>query len=379
MEPLVAQLAQLAQQEAELVRRRDESVAALVRQSTREADRSLDALRRALPDLDVTSKTAAELRGSIRKTMDRADAVSAKVRELDLARSRAVQALEWARRALEVRECLRGVSEALRQRDLERAADFVKRYDDVRAIAPPGGGDDVVAGVVDVDEMAEFRAELQHAVLSMAAASAPTSTSTSTPTSTTPPGETREEALRRAAVLIKVGQVKSGLEKYGSFLGSALKERVARDLGEKRKDFADVLKGLLNDAAATIEAHDPASGTVAQLTGNAKTCSLAVEQAVHAECDRQMAIVFDAFMSRRRMHERGSQPLTPTTDLGDLNALLNETCLLMQHVVSYDRFTRARAREWFALESFSAAAPASSTTTTTTTTTTMTRHAAEPE
>jgi hypothetical protein len=86
-------------------------------------------LPRSLPELDAVSRTCGELKGAIRKTMDRADIVSARVRELDLARSRALQALDHSTRLSEAETCLQGAARALEQRDLQQAAEFVRRFD----------------------------------------------------------------------------------------------------------------------------------------------------------------------------------------------------------------------------------------------------------
>jgi hypothetical protein len=335
-------LQQLQIQEQELNQKKKEAISILTKQSLRDADRAMESLRRALPELDVSSKTAAELRASIKKTMDRADVISVKVRELDVARSRAVLALEHVRRRLELRNALQGVANALREHDLEQAAEYVRRYDLARDPET----------MPEADEMRDYRNELQRAVLTQQQTQFSSTSSNSNNSSIVSEQDEMIAALKRASVMIKVGQLDIALEKYSGFLIAVLKNKLQSLMDNPNTrglelDFTEVLKTILNKSAAMIEAHSPSSRNVEILSGDSLRISRELVIAIHNECDKLCVFVLDTFMTKKRLHERSSMSTTPNTDLTELSTLLVSLCFLMQHVETYDRFVHARYMEWF--------------------------------
>ena len=334
-----AALASLAAEEAQVQHSKAESIRQARKQAERDLERAAESLRRALPELDVVSRTCADLRGAIRKTMDRADLVSDRVRELDLARSRALAALDRSTRHSEVRQSLVGAERALQERDLQLAAEYVRRFDE--------------ANSGDASLMAPLRAELERLVgerldgmwdgLREAAAQDDWLECA-----------VARNALEHASVMSKLGPASTlALGRYASFVVSLFKERCeyellpVRAVVDDRPPAADSplflngIKCVLNAAAAVVDKHSPHSRAAQGLgTGVAHR----VLAAVHGECDAQMQALFDQYMSARRLHERAGAPTD--VDLSALNACLIEVCLMMQRVESYERFIRARCEQW---------------------------------
>lgn len=361
------QLIKLEKEELQLIEQRNLTLKTSIQQSLRDLERCFDGVKRAIPELDVVSKTSAELRTSIRKTMERADVVSVKVRELDLSRSRALECLQYANRCVECKKCVTGAKAALINKELEIAAGFVKKFDDISLL-------DQLPGT---SEMQSIRLELERSILE----SSPhhhylESTSSVFGTGTSPPpavssehqkrnlreqavkedwleSEAVKEALKQASVMSKVSDASNAESRYAHFLASYLKERVTAEyervqlgnfesgnpggnIKDDSKVFVDTLKYLFNSSASLIESNIRIPEAV--LSKNARP---AIFKCVNSECDRQCTILFDSFMAGRRIHERAGRQEVEK-DLTKLNHLLVEICIAMQHVETYDRFVRAK-------------------------------------
>ncbi|KAH9260035.1 hypothetical protein BASA81_001807 [Batrachochytrium salamandrivorans] len=325
-------------------------------QSLKESERGLESVRRALPELDLVSKTAGELRASIHKTMERADVVSVKVRELDLSRSRALEALHYANKCLDARQYVRGARQALADSEVEIAAGYVQRFDELANSTTPKQQ----FGTAQ-EEMLQIRNELERSIL-FAKDQAPLSPGSSHHNQQQQAmGENWlqasaiKEALKHANVMSKVASEDASAEiRYAHFLASFLRDRMQGYLQQERlmdgnamvvigdKQFVEAFKFLFNSSCALIESQL----AVKILSKRAKPH---IFKAIHGECDKQSTVLFDLFMSTRRIHEQASSTSPSANnngtsqDLTKLNQLLTEMCIIMQHVESYDRFTRSIA------------------------------------
>jgi COG4 transport protein len=347
------ELARLDKEELDLLHARAVAKKNCLLEVEREIERSMEGVRRALPELDVVSKTAAELRVSIRKTMERADVVSVRVRQLDLGRSRAVEALEYSNRCVECQKCVIGAREALLKGDVEKAAGFSKKFD-------------LLANQIQVpsmDDMIKIRTELERLILQdVQSHTGYEHTSAIREIASKDnwlESDLLKENLKQASVMSKVSDIHAAETKYSQFLSLLLKERIQSrftEIGLENQTFADdskmyceALKYLLNSSAMLIEANSRIPEPVLN-----RNSLLVVLRAIHVECDRSTSLFFDIFMTNRRLHERAAQqnlfmnPSLGMTDhqrnyeLNKLNHLIIETCITMQHVETYDRFVRAR-------------------------------------
>lgn len=353
---LLTALARLEREEHAIIEARTQASEVSLAHSLKEVDRCVEGVRRSLPELDLVSKTAGELRNSIRKTMERADVVSVKVRELDLSRSRALEALEHASRCVDARKCVKGAREALISKELEVAAGYVKRFDDI-------SGDQALPGAVD---MQTIRTELESSILE-ASHGGPTNSALSFDDDLAAPSKKSireqassdlwmesaalKEALKQASVMSKVSDASHAETKYAHFLATYLKERFLayfEKMGlnsvdgsksappEGSKVFVETLKYLFNSSCALIDANIRIPESVL-----AKTARSTIFRSVNSECDRQCTFLFDSYISTRRLHERASRQ-GEEKDLAKSNSMLNEMCIVMQHVETYDRFVRSK-------------------------------------
>lgn len=350
-------LERLEREERQVLEAKALALESSLAQSVKESERGLESVRRALPELDLVSKTAGELRASIHKTMERADVVSVKVRELDLSRSRALEALQYANKCLDARQCVRGARQALADSEVEIAAGYVQRFDELANSTTPKQQ----FGAAQ-EEMLQIRNELERSIL-FAKDQAPLSPGSGQANQQLQAmGENWlqanaiREALKHANVMSKVASEDASAEiRYAHFLASFLRDRVQGYLQQERlvegstgvvvgdKQFVEAFKFLFNSSCALIESQL----AVKILSKRARPH---IFKAIHGECDKQSTVLFDLFMSTRRIHEQASSTNNnhngnhnPSQDLTKLNQLLTEMCIIMQHVESYDRFTRSIA------------------------------------
>ncbi|CAB4029269.1 conserved oligomeric Golgi complex subunit 4-like [Paramuricea clavata] len=119
-----------------------ERVYSLIQQHEEQLDRELDALldgqqkldtkmnslQKVVPNLQVVLRDAEKLHQMIEHTAELAENVSSKVRKLDLAKSRVQAAINRTGDILDLKSCVDGVQDALKNEEYEQAAGHIHRY-----------------------------------------------------------------------------------------------------------------------------------------------------------------------------------------------------------------------------------------------------------
>ncbi|CAG9463045.1 unnamed protein product [Pedinophyceae sp. YPF-701] len=302
---------------------------------------------------DTASSTLADVRaqldaltGAVRASSQRADHVSARVRALDSAQSRARQALSRVQAVQRRASCVDGIRSALATGDFEAAADHVKSYRDLEAdtalvqLQGPGAGEQTAA-------VAEARAELEVALREQLAAAVK--------------ANDHDAVLRFAALLGPVGRPAEGADAVAAYVGGLLQERARDDVREvddavnrpglgKHVDCAGALTGILRDAGVAIERH---RAPLADSLGSGAVAVLIT--AAHDVVDRHAASVLKLFAKYRALADLaakvasggGASSAAAATDAAqdanaDIEAVLHEILAMCLQGEEYLRYVEAR-------------------------------------
>mmetsp|Transcript_2081 Transcript_2081/g.4754 ORF Transcript_2081/g.4754 Transcript_2081/m.4754 type:complete len:915 (+) Transcript_2081:161-2905(+) len=342
-------------------------------------DQTLAQLDDSIPTLQSVYAGAAKLEGRIAETRQMADVVSHRVREIDLARSRALEALAQVRRVVELRECLKGVKECMASEDLEAASDFVHRY---RSSGVGQAGND------EPESSAEFKAREE-------------SLSRSALEELTRAFEARDDdkILKVCRVFAKLGQPKEGVSRLLRYRCEQLRRDVNMEIeltsseddtarndyeydpsgqqgygdeggNAKAKSFLDLLVHLLNQGAAVIQR---TSNVVRRHVSRSQELQALIVSSIHAECDGLITKILRLFMERRRVEERARIIMSDPSRLGEamrlgtsgwvgagqgeededtrteaiqaLDSFLDDAALMLKHTETYNQFIQGKRAE----------------------------------
>ncbi|GBG24200.1 Conserved oligomeric Golgi complex subunit 4 [Hondaea fermentalgiana] len=334
---------------------------------------SLDA---SIPTLQSVYAGAGKLEGRIAETRAMADVVSRRVREIDLARSRALEALAHVRRVVELRECLKGVKECMAREDLEAASDFVHRY--------RSSGVGHADGEDEAESSAEFK--MREESLSRTALE-----------ELTRAFEARDEdkILKVCRVFAKLGQPTEGVSRLLRYRCDQLRRDVELEIeltsaeedpearhdveydpshasggagsdgngsSSPAKSYLDLLVHLLNQGAAVVQR---TSSVVRRHISKSKDLQALVVSSIHAECDGLITKILRSFMERRRVEERARMIISDPSRLGEamrlgttgwigneeeerteaiqtLDAFLDDAALMLKHTETYNQFIQGK-------------------------------------
>ncbi|XP_049774280.1 conserved oligomeric Golgi complex subunit 4 isoform X2 [Schistocerca cancellata] len=325
----------------------------LARQCHLEA--KLRGISKALPNLQIVHSDAKQLVEMISFTSTLAENVSAKVRQLDLARSRASECQQRVHDLLDLQLCSNGVQAALHNEDYEKAAAHIHRFLSMDETLVQQTADDVAEDCTNVTNSFKLLQEAASKLRVIVTQKFDESV--------------RSEDLASVERFFKIfpllGMHEEGLGKFSLYLCSKLQETAQNNLraaletavSDKRANviYADTLTLLFEGIARVIEIHQP---LVETYYGPGKL--LTVVTYLQRECDRQTKHVITEF-SRSRHLERKIQQVNDLMrssiggtssniysksleklDPKDLDLLLGELTIMHSRAELYVRFIRRR-------------------------------------
>ncbi|CAK9026972.1 Conserved oligomeric Golgi complex subunit 4 (COG complex subunit 4) (Component of oligomeric Golgi complex 4), partial [Durusdinium trenchii] len=330
----------------------EDAVAAAARgpSMTEQLQDALESLGGAIPTLQVVYRGASKLDARIFETKEMADIVSKRVREIDIARSRALEALAKVRSVMELRTCVKGVKDCMGKGDLEAASEYIFRYrkaahrkdEDEEPVQEsdrgpdvekddeqePGSDGDRQRSELDLElgaELKSFEDTLRRAALEQLNEAIDR--------------KNDDAVIKGCRVFAKLGQPKEGVTRLLDYRCEQLRNDVALEIditlanaGESgargadyeygqdengeagprgaspsaegaapSKTWLDLLAYLLNQGAAVIQR---TSALVrAQFSDRAELQALVVSL-VNAECDKLISRILRAFMEKRQVEDR---------------------------------------------------------------------------
>ena len=366
----------------------------------------LDRTLAELPALyQVVSTGAGRLDKRISETRAMADVVSKKVREIDLSRTRALQALEMVQSIVDLKQCVAGAEKAISAGAFEDAAGLIERYRGKEAaraarfqrqqgLAPRFSSNERSEEVLHISGSQESLRQCEeklkrHVLQELDAAVA-----------------ARDDrlVLSCCAIFAKLGMQRRAISRFMEYQCALLRADVdmeielsdavaARGLvrrpsdasraegeGEVEaeagaaaapKNYVDLLTYLFNKVAAVIQ---QSAAVIRARFGASPFFQATIVAMLHAECDVLACRILSLFLNKRRINERVQllleggaaasreemfSALHKAVTLGlsvydadnidsmiALDATLDELALMSQHTVSYDRYVKGKSRQW---------------------------------
>eukprot|EP00516_Mucochytrium_quahogii_P007819 CAMPEP_0203764852 /NCGR_PEP_ID=MMETSP0098-20131031/18094_1 /ASSEMBLY_ACC=CAM_ASM_000208 /TAXON_ID=96639 /ORGANISM=" , Strain NY0313808BC1" /LENGTH=825 /DNA_ID=CAMNT_0050661053 /DNA_START=1764 /DNA_END=4241 /DNA_ORIENTATION=- len=263
-------------------------------------EKALDDLKASIPMLQVVFKGVSNLDRRITETREMADVVSKRVREIDLARSRALEALGIVKREMELRKCLKGVKECLKSNDLEAGSAYIFKYNQAH-----GGADTKEdAGREQLEACEETLREAALEALNIAIENSDD-----------------ESVLKVCRVFGNLGLPRVGLSRLLEYLCERLRGQVEIEIemtttseqsstpeyGQeeeqftKVKDFAELLRYTINRGVALIQ---QTGALVKENISQAPDLQEMVLVSIRSECDNLISRVLSEFSKCRFLEER---------------------------------------------------------------------------
>ncbi|XP_043275819.1 conserved oligomeric Golgi complex subunit 4 [Venturia canescens] len=304
----------------------------------------LQNISKVLPNVVVIRAESEKFCAMINRTNKLAEAVSAKVRQLDLARSRVCECQSRVHDILDLQLCSEGVATALRNEDYEQGAAHVHRYLSMdqnllerTALDVSGDRTSIAGSLITLQQAAsELRAVVTHrfdeAVKS----------------------EDLASVERFFKIFPLLGMHDEGLKKFCQYLCSKLQDAAQKNLKAaldvKSNDsrapviFADTITLLFEGIARIIEIHQPIIETYYGPGRLLKTVTI-----LQKECDRQIKKILAEFMRHRGiqkkvqlindyMRKQSPEKADPKT----LDLLLGELTIMHARSELYIRFLKRR-------------------------------------
>nr|CAG4650816.1 EOG090X02VY [Simocephalus serrulatus]SVE94130.1 EOG090X02VY [Simocephalus serrulatus] len=301
-----------------------------------------------VPRLNTIKSDAKHLSEMIHFTCALAENVSAKVRELDIAKGRVSECQQRVNDLLDLQLCREGVITAMKSEDYEKAAAHVHRFLSIDETTLKLTAGDVAQGpTVDSSLVLLHEAQTQlckvlqqkfdEAVKDADAASV--------------------ERFFKIFPLLNMHE--EGISKFGSYLAKQVKEKTSKSLrqgdnGEPNNIranvyFADALTVLLESVARIIEIHQPLVETYYGCPGRL----LQVVGHLQPECDKQANQILAEFRRTRQLDKQirlvsdvlsntSGKTLVEKCDPRILDAVLAELTLLSSRTELYLSFIRRR-------------------------------------
>lgn len=333
----------ICQHEAAVVERLEWSVG-----NRHHLEARLSQLARLVPTLQLVQADARQLENTISFTHHLANNVSAKVRQLDLAKSRVVETQARVGDLLDLEGCSGGVATALAQEDYETAAAHIHRFlamDETLLLHTTDSASKAESVETWFERLRQADKELSALI-------------------------TRkfDEAVKREdmasvdrffKLFPLLNKHEEGLKKFTTYLCAKIQETTAQNLAsaqtlgsrEKRSHviWADTITLLFEGIARTVEVRQP----IIETYYGPGHLSLVIEM-LQRECDRQAGRIVGEMRKHRRLEAtvssvrnslrytgskelRGDQP-----DPRDLDTLLGELTLINARAELYLRFIRRR-------------------------------------
>ncbi|XP_008555535.1 conserved oligomeric Golgi complex subunit 4 [Microplitis demolitor] len=304
----------------------------------------LQSINKILPNVALIRSEGENFRDTIEKTNRLAETVSAKVRKLDLARSRVCECQSRVHDILDLQLCSEGVATALRNEDYEQGAAHVRRYLSMDQKILERTADDVSEDRVTI---AGSLATLQQAALQLR-------TVVTRKFDDAVKSEDLASVERFFKIFPLLGMQDEGLGKFCLYLCAKLQETSQKNLRSaleiKSSDerasvvYADTMTLLFEGIARIIEIHQPIIETYYGPGKLLKTVSI-----LQKECDRQIKRIFAEFMKNRSIskkvqsiNEYTRKQIADKTDPKTLDLLLQELTLMHTRAELYIRFLRRR-------------------------------------
>nr|CAG4636851.1 EOG090X02VY [Ceriodaphnia reticulata]SVE72827.1 EOG090X02VY [Ceriodaphnia reticulata] len=298
-----------------------------------------------VPRLNTIKSDAKHLSEMIHFTCSLAENVSAKVRELDIAKGRVSECQQRVNDLLDLQLCREGVITAMKSEDYEKAAAHVHRFLSIDETTLKLTAGDVAQGpTVDSSLVLLHEAQAQlckvlqqkfdEAVKDADAASV--------------------ERFFKIFPLLNMHE--EGISKFGCYLASQLKDKTPKSLRQSDGEpnnmranvyFADALTVLLENVARIVEIHQP---LVETYYGPGRV--LQVVEHLQSECDRQANQILAEFRRSRQLDKQirlvsemlssNGKVSNEKCDPRTLDAVLAELTLLSSRTELYLRFIRKR-------------------------------------
>nr|CAD7434218.1 unnamed protein product [Timema monikensis] len=321
----------------------------LARQCHLEA--KLRSVTKVLPNLHIVHSDTRRLTDMITFTSTLAENVSAKVRHLDIARSRVSECQQRVHDLLDLQLCSDGVQTALRSEDYEKAAGHVHRFLSMDQNLLIQTADDVAEDCTSVTNSSTLLEEA--------------ATRLGQVVTTKFDEAVRSQDLASVERFFKIfpllGLHDQGLAKFSHYLCSKLQETAQKNLKtaletkltDKRTNviYADTLTLLFEGIARVVEIHQPLIETY---YGLGRLISIIPH--LQRECDRQTKKVLAEFSKHRQLDHKlqqvddyyrgpvgvyGKHPVDKL-DPKELDLFLGELTIMHSRAELYVRFVRRR-------------------------------------
>lgn len=308
----------------------------------------LSQLARLVPTLQLVQADARQLENTISFTHQLANNVSAKVRQLDLAKSRVVETQARVGDLLDLEGCSGGVATALAQEDYETAAAHIHRFlamDETLLLHTTDSASKAESVETWFDRLRQAEKELSSLIT-----------------------HKFDEAVKREdmasvdrffKLFPLLNKHEEGLKKFTTYLCAKIQETTAENLSsaqtlgpkEKRSHviWADTITLLFEGIARTIEVRQP----IIETYYGPGHLSLVLEM-LQRECDRQAGRIVAEMRKHRRLDaivsgvrnslrfSGGKELRADQPDPRDLDTLLGELTLINARAELYLRFIRRR-------------------------------------
>ncbi|XP_014235606.1 conserved oligomeric Golgi complex subunit 4 isoform X1 [Trichogramma pretiosum] len=304
----------------------------------------LQSIRKVLPNVAVVKAETEKFRDMIHHTNILAEKVSAKVRQLDLARSRVCECQSRVNDILDLQLCCEGVATALENEDYEQGAAHVHRFLLMDQQLLEKTADDVSG---DHSSVTSSLATLQQAANNLRQV-------VDQKFDEAVKAEDLASVERFFKIFPLLGMYNEGITKFCSYLAIKLQVTSQKNLKaaldtritDKRASviYADTLTLLFEGIARIIEVHQPIIETYYG-PGRLLTCAGILQK----ECDNQVKKIVFEFMKHRaisrkvqlineHLRKQGVEKLEPK----DLDILLSELTLMHARAELYNKFLRRR-------------------------------------
>lgn len=306
----------------------------------------LQNISKVLPNVVVIRTEGEKFCNMITRTNELAENVSAKVRQLDLARSRVYECQRRVNDILDLQLCSEGVAMALRNEDYEQGAAHVHRYLSMDQQLLERTAEDIL---MDHTNISSSLITLQQAALQLR-------TVVTHKFDEAVKSEDLASVERFFKIFPLLGMHTEGLKKFCSYLCTKLQETAQKNLkaaleiksNDKRASviFSDTITLLFEGIARIVEIHQPIIETYYGPGRLLMTISI-----LQKECDRQVKKIIAEFMKHRYIskkvqivNEHVRKPNSEKANPKDFDLLLGEITIMHSRAELYIRFLKRRVK-----------------------------------
>ncbi|XP_076762206.1 conserved oligomeric Golgi complex subunit 4 [Xylocopa sonorina] len=306
----------------------------------------LQNISKVLPNIAIIRTEGEKFCNMITRTNELAENVSAKVRELDLARSRVYECQRRVNDILDLQLCSEGVAMALRNEDYEQGAAHVHRYLSMDQQLLERTAEDIS---MDHTSVSSSLITLQQAALQLR-------TVVTHKFDEAVKSEDLASVERFFKIFPLLGMHTEGLKKFCSYLCTKLQETAQKNLkaaleikaNDKRASviFADTMTLLFEGIARIVEIHQPIIETYYGPGKLLMTLSI-----LQKECDRQVKKIIAEFTKHRCISKKVQivndylrKSSTERADPKEFDLLLGEITIMHSRAELYIRFLKRRIK-----------------------------------